>query len=64
MAALEPEPGVETDAEVGEVDDPRRRLHRQRAHSALAAEPPPAPSVSAAWSSGVSPDAVAAATPP
>ena len=54
MAALEPELLVEGDAEVGEVDDPRGRLLRQRAHGALAAEPRPATSVSSACSSGAS----------
>ena len=41
VAALEPELVVERHAEVGEVDDPRRRLLRQRAHGALAAEAAP-----------------------
>ena len=54
MAALEPELVVERHAEVGEVDDPRRRLLRQRPHGALAAEAAPGASVSAAWSSGAS----------
>src|SRR5215831_17776013 len=38
MAALEPEPVVEVDAELDEVCDPRRRLVRQCAHSAWATE--------------------------
>ena len=40
VAALEPEPLVELDAELDEIADARGRLHGQRVHRARAAEPP------------------------
>ena len=42
VAALEPEPLVELDAELDEVADACGRLHRQRVDGARAAEPTPA----------------------